>query len=257
MAESDLIQDILSKIEAPIIVILTLIIIRVFFKKLLDSLALRGTISVTGKETVVRIFDISIIVISFLILIAQFIEVHMALIAIAALTLILVFMLIDKIRGFIAYLSLQMDKKIMGKYFEIILPGFKKPIYGRVVKISSTHCEVEDALGEKYLVPNTVMYNAVLKPHTVTLVFDIRLKLTGEGDLRAVIDLFKNFKPEVFRIDDKRSIIRHVGPSTFTIRIVAHPTTPSIRHIEIIDFMSELIGRFKEYNPEVRFVRVY
>ncbi|WP_448578174.1 hypothetical protein [Thermosphaera sp.] len=257
MADPNLIQDLLSKIEVPVIIVLTLVIVRVLFKKLLDSLAMRGTISVIGKETVLRILDISIIVISFLVLVAQFIEVHMALIAIAGLALVLVFMLIDKIRGFIAYLSLQMDKKIMGKYYEIILPGFKEPIHGRVVRISSSHCEVEDALGEKYLIPNTLMYNAVLKSHTLTLVFDISLKLKGEGDLRRVIDLFKDFKPEVFRIDDKRSIIQHVGPSKFTIRIVAHPTGPSIRHVEIVDFMSELIGRFKEYDPEVLFVKAY
>ncbi len=257
MAEPSLIQDLLSKLEVPIIIVLTLVIVRVLFKKLLDSLAMRGTISVTGKETVLRILDISIIVISFLVLVAQFIEVHTALIAIAGLALVLVFMLIDKIRGFIAYLSLQMDKKIMGKYFEIVLPGFKEPVYGRVAKISSSYCEIEDVFGEKYLIPNTVMYNAVLKPLTPTVVFDIRLKITGEEDLRKLIELFKSFKPEVFRIDDRRTIIRHVGPSRFTIRIVAHPTGPSIRHIEIIDFMSELIGRFKEYDPEVRFVKVY
>lgn len=257
MAEANIVQEVLAKLEVPIIIIATLLIFRVLLKKFLDSLSSRGSISSIAKESVLRILDISIIVISFLTLIGQFIEVHLAIIALGALSVLLVLMLVDRIRGFIAYLALQMDRKMLGRHYMILVNGLGKPIYGKVTNISTSHCVVEDIFGERYIIPNTLMYNAILKPHAVSLVFDVRVRLTGKEDLSRLISLFRDLKSEVFRIDDKRSIIRYVGPRGFIVRIIVHPISSTIRQSDINDFIAEILEKFREYEIEVKFVEMH
>jgi hypothetical protein len=257
MEDPSLVQEVLTRIEAPVVIITTLIIVRVLFKRFLDALTARGTISTAGKETVLRLLDASIIVISFLTIMGQFIEVHTALVALGILGLVMTMLLIDKLREFTAYLSLRMERKMLDKTYEIRLPGYSKPLYGRVTDILSSHCIVEDAFGEKYMVPNTLMHNAVLKPHTTTLVFDVHVRITDKEDAPRMISLFKNLNSEVFRIDEKRTCVRYVGPPGLVARIIAHPISSTIRQADINHFMAEVLEKLKSYSVEIRLAGVY
>ncbi|MEM1515868.1 MAG: hypothetical protein QXH24_07495, partial [Candidatus Bathyarchaeia archaeon] len=173
----NVIQEILKRLEIPFIAIVTLVVVRFILKRLLETLVSRRVLSLEAKDTIIRVLDIFVIISALFVLLAQFVEVYPALIAVGILSLVLSIVLFDRIRGFIEYIRLRADGRILNKPYMFILNGLEKPIYGRVTNITSTHCIIEDLNGDEYIIPNIIMHNAILKPHIPCLVFELRVKL--------------------------------------------------------------------------------
>ncbi|MEM4481711.1 MAG: mechanosensitive ion channel family protein [Desulfurococcaceae archaeon] len=253
----DIVQGVLWKLQVPFIIILTLIAVRVLLKRVLDTLNTKKILSFEAKETIIRVLDIFIIIIAFLMLLSQFIEVYSVLIAVGVLGLSIAVILFDRIKGFIVYLRLQADRRVLNKPYMIILPGFGKSIYGRVTNISSTYCTIEDIFGDRYMVPNTLIYNAVLKPYTPYLVFRLRVKLSSEEDKKQVLELIKNLRSDVFRVDERKCIVDRISKDEVDLKIALHPLSTTIRSADIQNFIAEQLERFKEYEVEIELIEIY
>lgn len=256
-AGSDVVQRILLMLQVPLVIILTLIVVRILLKRVLDTLSIKRVLSIEAKEAIIRVLDIFIVITAFLMFLSQFVEVYSVLIAIGVIGLTIAIILFDRIRGFVIYIRLQADRRILNKPYMIILPGFSKSIYGRVISITSTYCTVEDVFGDRYIVPNTLIYNAILKPYTPYLTFRLKVKLPEGDSVEQILEVVKNIRSDIFRVDERKCVIDKISKNYIELKIVVHPLSATIRPIDIQNFVVEQLRHFKDYITEIELLDVY
>lgn len=252
----NVVQEILKKLEIPFIAIITLVVIRFILRRLLNTLVAKRVLSLEAKDTIIRVLDIFIIVSALFVVLAQFVEVYPALIAVGILSLVLSLILFDRIRDFIEYVRLRADGRLLNKPYMFILNGLEKPIYGRVTNVTSTYCIIEDLNGDEYMVPNILMHNAILKPHVPCLIFELRVKLKERKDIEKIAELVRNIKSDVFKVEERKCMINKVKALEVDLKIAAHPIMATLRPIDIHNFILELLEHFKEYDTEVEFAGI-
>ncbi|MEM1514900.1 MAG: hypothetical protein QXH24_02475, partial [Candidatus Bathyarchaeia archaeon] len=76
-------------------------------------------------------------------------------------------------------------------------------------------------------------------------------------DLGKIVDLIRNIRSEVFKVDERKCMINKVKALGVDLKIIAHPMVATVRPIDIHNFMLEILEYFKEYDVEVEFAGVF
>ena len=223
------VAEVLARLEAPLVAIATLLVIRLVAKRVLSSLAERGVVSPGAREGLLRVLDAAVILAAFLVVAAQFVELHVVAVALGVVGLLLLVVLAERVRGFMAYLEIRMDREIGGEPFEILLEGFEKPLRGRIKSVSASYSVIEDVYGRAYLVPTPMLRRAVLRPRPYSVELVVRIKHSGGLDVGEVAKLLAGLEAGALRIDEKRVVVESASPTEVVIRVEAHPLSMPIR----------------------------
>ncbi len=244
---------ILEFLAPAIISLLILFIARILIGRLITTLYNRGIIGVGTRITLFRILDTASVIIAILVIVQAYtaaLTVYVVVFLIAILTVIMFFY---EIRGFTAYISLQLLKYIKGRYLEIRLPNQFKPIYGRIVSMEPFSTTIEDVYGNRVFVANSLLVNAVVRETVPSIPIKITLHISGEDSLRKaidkIIDVFKHGLVNVFRVSESQIVIEKVTKDSAIVTVNAIALSLPIRLSDITKLLDVLRGELSSYEP--------
>ncbi len=240
----------------PIIVSLIIIlVIRILLGRLISTLYRRGIISVGTKITLTRIFDTGAIIAAIIVVLQAYTMALTTYLVVFLLAVFIITMFYYEIKGFTAYISLQLLKYIKGKFLEIRLPNQFKPIYGRIVSMEPFSSTIEDVSGDRIYVANSLLVNAVVKEAMPSIPIRIRVSISDENTLREVVNdivnVFKRGLINVFRVNESRIMINRVTNSEVEIMVNAITMTIPIRLSDIVKLLDVLRMELRKYNPVI------
>lgn len=253
------IESLLHSFQPAIIVIVTVLLMRLILNKIFNSLAERGTLTITTKVTIMRFIDIIVfftIVIAFLqVVIAP----YQVLVAVSIIVVLSLFLFFYELREFMAYINLQLLRHLRGKTFEILLPYHIKPIYGRIASIDLLSSTIEDIYGRRIHVSNSLLMNAILREHIPSIMLRITLKSNINDVSELLNNIVKSLKEidiRLFRIDERKISIEEISNNEFIFKLIVYPTVTPVRISDIANLINRLITLMRSYNPEIKVIEL-
>ncbi len=249
------VSSLLSQLLPIIVSLVIILVIRVLLGRLISTLYQRGIISIGTKITLTRVLDTGAVIAAIIVVLQSY--------AMAATTYLVIFLLAAfivtifyyEIKGFTAYISLQLLRYIKGKYLEIRLPNQFKPIYGRIVSMEPFSSTIEDVNGERVYVANSLLVNAVVKESMPFIPIRIKVRMSSGDSLREVIDdivnVFRRGLVNVFRVDESRIIVSRVTSSEAEIIVYAITMAIPVRLSDIIKLLDILRIELSKYDPVI------
>ncbi len=254
------VESIIFKMWTAIAITLLVVVIRIILARFITALMNRGRISAGTKSTLIRLID----VISIFIILVAFLELvvtaYMLVVTVALLIIASIILFFYELREFLAYINLQLLRHIHGRTYEFKLPHHDKPVYGRIISIEPLNSTIEDIYGRRIYVSNTLLVNSIMTEYIPSIQLLIKLS-HAEGDpmtvVNDVIDSIKRLELSVFRIDEKKIVIRRIGGGEVSIIIRAFPTSLPVRLSDLLRLVEKINKSLAKYNPVIQFLEQY
>ncbi|PUA32296.1 MAG: hypothetical protein B7O98_06440 [Zestosphaera tikiterensis] len=243
-----------------IVTVVIALSIRFFLNWLLSGIASRGVISLGTKSFVSRVIDIAtlvVIVLGFVSIITASLTPYMVVLIIGVLTFVIFY---HEIREFSAFINIQLLKLKKNLWVEIYLPGIDRPLIGRILDITPFNAVLEDILGNKVHIANSVLVNSVFRerqPHVV-----LRVKITSSSnpnerlDLKKITDEVKKAAADVlFRVESDGVMIKSIREDSVELILNIVPVKPPVKVGDIYKLVEAVYKALNGYNPEVEVTR--
>jgi len=236
-------------------ILLTIVLIRVLASRLLGVLVSRGTISPSMRDIFIRVIDIALVVSGVSAAVMIFIPEYWGILAVfGILGVVALVILIYPLTSYVALIVIQLGLPLRNRFYEILLPGSRKPLNGRIVNSTPQYVLLEDAHGETYYIPNNLLTHAVFKQSTAR----VKLRLTIELKKEAVSDglklealnelilgVLRDYRHLGFK-DRKRVIQVRVSSGRLEYLIVMYPLSLPIREDDVARVMAEVVDMLRE-----------
>jgi hypothetical protein len=239
-----------ASISLFIIILLTIILIRIITSRLLNSLSERGSISGNVRDISIRIIDIVLVVILISTALMLFIPQYWGILTIFGLLgLVALVLFIHPLISYISMIILQMELPLKNKYYEILMPGFQKPLTGKILKITSGNTVVKDIHGVEHYIPNIQLIRAIFKPLPPQLTLRVVVDLPGGGNSmdylseldRQITEKLEEYRHPGFK-DVKKIVLAKASNSRLEYLITLYPVQATIRDEDVRKAMIELVS---------------
>ncbi len=254
------IETALFSMWTAILITLLVVVVRIILARFITALMNRGRISAGTKATLIRLIDIItvfVILVAFLELVVTF---NILILTITLLILASLVLFFYELREFLAYINLQLLRHLHGRNYEIKLPHHDKPIYGRIMSIEPLNSIIEDIYGRRIYVSNSLLVNSIMIEYVPSIQLLIKLS-HAEGDpmtvVRDVIELIKRLDLGIFRIDEKKIMIKRIGGGEVVLIVRAYPSSLPIRLTDLVKLADTINKSLSKYNPVIEFIGTY
>lgn len=248
----------LNQLEVIILVAATVVVIRYILSRFLNTLAQRGSISLSTKALLTRLIDLTLLS-TFLIISVNIVTASLtpyAVVVVLGLT-VLTFFFYD-VKQFAAYITLQMFRHVKGRNAEIYVHTVSEPIKGRIVEISPLTSVIEDFFGNKIYIPNTVLVESVIKELNPSISIRLVLSISRNEDVNEVFNEVKRVLKEVdlgpFRFNDNYVVIKSLNSKFLVVDIRLSSIAIPIRNVDILKVLNQLSKALSKYEPVLEVV---
>lgn len=251
------IEEFLRQLQPLFIALILIVIIRFIINYIISSLVERGKVTYVTRSIFMRTIDLILLFIAISIILHTFFAPYQIFIALTVLIIVLAILFLYELREFIAYINLQLMRRISGRVYEIHLPNHNKPIYGKIVSINPLETVIEDLYGRRIHVSNSLLMNSILREHVYSITLKITLRDLGEKpveELNRIIKVIRNIESKVFRIDERKVLINEISSDKCVLKIIANPIVTPIRTIDLIELIERLNSNLSNYKPIVELV---
>ncbi|MEM4020732.1 MAG: hypothetical protein QXS23_02555 [Desulfurococcaceae archaeon] len=237
-----------------VFITLALVLIRILAKRLLDTLLSKGTISASIRDIVVKIIDISIVVILISSAILIFLPQYWGIIGLlSVLAIIMLALLYIPLKSYLLGLAIQLDIKVRGKFHEIILPGYRKVLHGKVARTTSQHVVIQDVFGNEYMVRNEVFCNSILTTSSPHIELRLKIKYTCNdlcmNIINTVLDILERFRHPLIKTE-KKIMVKKYTDSSVVMALKIFPINVPVRIVDIVDVVENLMQALREFKDQ-------
>jgi len=237
------------------VILLTIVLIRVLASRLLGVLVSRGTISPSMRDIFTRVIDIALVLSGVSAAVMIFIPEYWGILVVfSILGIVALVILIYPLSSYVALIVIQLGLPLRNRFYEILLPGSRKPLNGRIVDTTPQYVLLEDARGETYYIPNNLLARAVFKQSVAR----VRLRLTVELKKEAVFNglklealnelilgVLRDYRHPGFK-DSKRVLQVRVSSDKLEYLVVMYPLSLPIREDDVARVMVEVTNMLRE-----------
>ncbi len=250
----------LTEILYLIATIVIALLIRFFLNWLLSGMAGRGVISLSTKNLLSRVIDIAtlvVIVLGFVSTITASLIPYMVVLIIGILTFVIFY---HEIREFSAFINIQLLKLKKNLWVEVYLPGIDKPLVGRIVDITPFNAVLEDLLGNKVYIANSVLVNSVFRerqPHVVVRIGIFNTSNPNEHlDIKKITDEVRKAVADVlFRVESDGVMIKSIKEGSVELILNIAPVKPPVNAGDLYKLVEAIYNALRSYSPEVEVLR--
>jgi len=251
------VEEYIRNLQPLFIAIVFIIFIRFIINYIISSLVERGKITYVTKTVFMRIIDLVLLLTSISIVLHTFFAPYQLFIALFVIVIVLTILFYYELREFIAYVNLQLMRRVSGRLFEIHLPNQNKPVCGKIVTVNPLETVVEDLYGRRIHISNYLLVNSIFKDYVYSIVLKITLRgsdLNFLTSFEEIIKQIKEVKVNVFRIEERKISIEEISSDKCVFKIVATPIVTPIRTSDLMELIKQLTNKFMKYNPVIEIV---
>ncbi len=252
-----------------VIIIILATIIRLLFSRFLGVLQNRGIITGAFKTLITRILDTIIIIFATIIIIqiitAEFIH-YIIILVIGVLFFTLFYY---EIKEFIAFITLQVERKTLKTWLEIYPPNSNNVIRGKIIEILPSSSIIEDIYGNKIRIANTALLYSLIKEYIPNIQLKITVSLKevlknneifkfikdvtdnmplNSYDIYHVIRqlLSRSLTSSIFKIDERSITLKNIDKDFLTCIVKLIPSQTPLRKSDIDKVIKDIFQRFPE-----------
>jgi len=248
-------EPLIARVSIFAVILLTIVLIRVLASRLLGVLVSRGTISPSMRDIFTRVIDIALVLSGVSAAVMIFIPEYWGILVVfSILGIVALVILIYPLTSYVALIVIQLGLPLRNRFYEILLPGSRKPLNGRIVDTTPQYVLLEDARGETYYIPNNLLARAVFKQSVAR----VRLRLTVELKKEAVsnglklealneliLGVLRDYRHPGFK-DSKRVLQVRVSSDRLEYLVVMYPLSLPIREDDVARVMVEVANILRE-----------
>jgi len=256
MSESTLAgEPLIARASIFAVILLTIVLIRVLASRLLGVLVSRGTISPSMRDIFIRVIDIALVLSGVSAAVMIFIPEYWGILVVfGILGVVALVILIYPLTSYVALIVIQLGLPLRNRFYEILLPGSRKPLNGRIVDTTPQYVLLEDARGETYYIPNNLLARAVFKQSVarvrLRLIVELKkeaasngLKLEALNEL--ILGVLRDYRHPGFK-DSKRVLQVRVSSDRLEYLVVMYPLSLPIREDDVARAMVEVVNILRE-----------
>lgn len=251
------IEEYIRELQPLFIALMLILFIRFIINYIISSLVERGKITYVSKSIFMRTIDLILLFTSVSIVLHTFFAPYQIFIALTVLIVVLAVLFFYELREFIAYIDIQLMRRISGRVYEIHLPNHNKPIYGKIININPLETVIEDLYGRRIYVSNSLLMNSILREHVYSITLRIVLRDLGDKPVESLNKIIKNIKSvesKVFRIDERKIIVDEISSDQCVLKIIANPIVTPIRTSDLIELIERLNNILLNHKPVIEIV---
>ncbi len=237
------------------IFVTVVVLIRYLVAWFVSTLMNKGIISLSTKSVIVRVLDITVIILIILGVVESFTASLTPYIVVLVIGIMLFVLFYYEIREFTAFITMQLQKYARGTWIEAYLPGISTSVRGRIVEIDPFSSIIEDLHGNQLYIANSILVNSLIKEYRPLVTMKVSLDLPSDVTLDSVLERVKNVIEETpFRLDESRIPLNSLskGRLTFTLRLI--PLSTPVRTTDLFKAMKRISNVLSEYNPSINIV---
>lgn len=237
-------------------ILIALGVLRLFIKKLLDSLVASGRLSPSVRSTTLTMINLFIalvaVVVSVYLIVGEYLYIVVA--TIACLIIISFAMFFGAIRSYLVGIALRTTMK--SAPYIVYLPQHKVRVNAVSVRVDAQHVELNDVYGNTYYVRNEQFANAILAHSFVNIPIEITVEHECSNPNSCYLFVEKvvnNIETRVFTgmKKEKRVFINEISNNRSKLLIKLSPINYPVRPLDFTRISRELAESIYEAAKEL------